>query len=116
MGDTSAEAAVKRGDKPYRSRRRWLVHDCLGELDQTVVQSQGADDGRIRLGSFLELLERELSILVLVHHLEQLVDALRDKEGDVASAVVSASVRYLMYSMVDRLNSPSLAYSRPLAT
>lgn len=48
---------------------------------RTIVERQRLDNGRVLLGSLLELLERDFGILVAVHEPEDLVDALRGERG-----------------------------------
>lgn len=56
-------------------------------LHQSVVQAQRLHDGRVLLGSLLELVEREAVVLVQVHVAEDLIDTLLGRvlvlgEGD----------------------------------
>lgn len=50
-------------------------------LDQTIVQTQSLNNRWILFRSFLEFFEGKLSIFVTIHHAEDLVHSLWEKEG-----------------------------------
>lgn len=54
----------------------YLFTPTRNRLNKSIVQGERRDDSLITLAAFLELFQVEATILILIHHAENLADAL----------------------------------------